>query len=889
MKNKKIKNIISNAISIALILLMVSSVYAYVITQPAKAYSWNLGTIGGAPANAPNGAIPLPSGKTADYIVAPNAYLSFRPNPVGVNQTILVNIWVDPGPSYARYFPNYKVDIVRPDGTTDTVTLNSYAADGTSWFEYTVDQVGTWQFKFDFPGGYFPPGNYTVPAGVNEAGYTETYTKSVSYTPTSTDWQNLTVQSAMVPSWNENPAPSGYWTRPVQPDNREWASAIGDFPWYGPAANPAVFPADTNTYWSSQYNFIPYVQAPNSAHIVWMKQGAIGGIMGGDMGAFSQTSGGGTPTIIYEGRCYQTITKPYNGVSQTVWESYDLRTGQVYWDETGLAGYTPTVIEYDNSGLPAVEGAGSNAAVVPSLVSLSNNRLIKYNPFSGAVTVNMSIPTFSSISNNATSTTTVNQYCENGYVLSVQILNAATYDYRLINWTTFGSSTNWNSRVISNITFPFNSLGQFQDISTGTAFIIREPDALDSSGISPIAAFPFVNLNVDNATGIRYGTRIVAASLTTGKLLFNTTLNDQPITADQAPFSQSCNIADHGVLAVLMRHGYFDFFSETTGKLLYQSDVMAYPWDQDSFGAYAIQSAYGLLYREAYTGIYAFNWTTGHIVWKFEAPANAYETPYTDSNGTTVYSWYSSGEVADGKLYSYNSEHTPSEPLTRGWGLYCIDAKTGQGIWNITGSMAPGAVADGYLTASNTYDGYTYAFGIGQSATTVQAPQTQITTGTKSVITGTVLDQSVAQPDTPAVSDASQGAWMAYLHMQTTTPTNIQGVPVSIDAIDPNGNPVHIGDTTSDMSGTFSYTWTPTIVGNYQITATFAGSNSYGSSYGETHAVVVNAQTTSTPTSTNISIGQTTTDTLAMYIIGGVIAIIIAIALVGIFLFRKKA
>jgi hypothetical protein len=90
------------------------------------------------------------------------------------------------------------------------------------------------------------------------------------------------------------------------------------------------------------------------------------------------------------------------------------------------------------------------------------------------------------------------------------------------------------------------------------------------------------------------------------------------------------------------------------------------------------------------------------------------------------------------------------------------------------------------------------------------------------------------------------------------------------------------------MSGTYSYTWQPTMAGNYQITATFAGSNSYGSSYAETHAVVVDAQTTSAPTTSTISFGSTTTDSLAMYIVAGVIAIVIAIAIVGVLLLKKK-
>ncbi len=43
--------------------------------------------------------------------------------------------------------------------------------------------------------------------------------------------------------------------------------------------------------------------------------------------------------------------------------------------------------------------------------------------------------------------------------------------------------------------------------------------------------------------------------------------------------------------------------------------------------------------------------------------------------------------------------------------------------------MAPGAVADGYLAAADTYDGYMYVFGKGKSATTVTAPEMTIAKG----------------------------------------------------------------------------------------------------------------------------------------------------------------
>ena len=125
------------------------------------------------------------------------------------------------------------------------------------------------------------------------------------------------------------------------------------------------------------------------------------------------------------------------------------------------------------------------------------------------------------------------------------------------------------------------------------------------------------------------------------------------------------------------------------------------------------------------------------------------------------------------------------------------------------------------------------------------------------VIEGTVADTCAGAQNlvkqgkftfVPAMSDASQEAWMEYLYMQQPVPANATGVTVTLDAIDPNNNYVHIGTATSDMSGTFSYAWSPTIEGKYTIIATFPGSKSYGASYAETAAVVTAAPSSPTPT-----------------------------------------
>jgi outer membrane protein assembly factor BamB len=333
-----------------------------------------------------------------------------------------------------------------------------------------------------------------------------------------------------------------------------------------------------------------------------------------------------------------------------------------------------------------------------------------------------------------------------------------------------------------------------------------------------------------------------------------------------------------------MEQGIVQGYSEYTGKLLWTTNTTlagGYPWGE--FWGYVQASAYGLDYGFGYTGIFAFNETTGAIVWHFDAPSPAFEQPYT-YNDTSVYPFTSSPIVANGMLYAENNEHTPSTPYARGWSFYCINATTGDLIWKVDNPMVAGAMSDGYTTAANSYDGYMYVFGKGQSATTVSAPQTEVTSGTSVIISGTVLDQSPAQAGTPCVSDASMGEWMSYLHLQSQIPSNVTGVPVSIDAVDPNGNTVHIATVTSDMSGTFSYMWTPDLAGKYTVTATFMGDNSYGSSWAETAVGVTQApQASVAPTATPTQ--QSSTD---MYLAGSTIAIIIAIAIVGLLILRKR-
>jgi hypothetical protein len=844
----KIKNFLKNNIllTIALTFLLFAS-SVLMMPLPVQAQT----DTHGAPTTISYPIAP-PQGVTPNQTIETIPYISVTPNPIGINQPLLVNLWMQPPLHVSRAFTqSFLVTFTKPDGTTETVgPMNSFQADGTAWFNYEPDQEGTWQVKFDFLGNFFPEGNYTTPPG-GFVGSQIVYMASCYYKPSTSPTVEFTVQKDMVASWPPSALPTDYWSRPISPNNREWWIIAGHFPFTGVGGGEG-WPANTNIY-RSNYGFTPYVTTPNTAHVVWMREGEFGGLVGGQFGQDSFYMGGGfgrdsnIPIIVFSGKAYQTINKPMpqmvNGTIRTVTTSvlqcYDLATGKVNWEITDFV--TPQAITKD-PGTGEVLGAESAWRISYYLVAVSGSRLIKYNPYTGALVANVSLPVSSGT------------IWADPYVYSVQTTGTgADAKYFLINWDMTGTSTNFTSRILSNVSYPFSSVGTAD---------FESQIAVSSQSIS------------SNATGIAIGYRIMGASLETGALLWNTTTD--LTTGQQTFFSGSTAVADHGKYAVRFNDGLWRCWDLKTGEKLWTTELSSYPWG--SFGAYSVNSAYGYIYAMSYDGIQAIDWNTGKYAWKFSAQSVPFETPYSGN-----YSWFAQSLVADGKLFSYTNEHSPSQPLTRGYRLFCINATSGEGLWNITGYLQPGAVADGMLAAGNMYDGNLYVFGKSISATTISAPQTGVAQGQTVDLTGTVLDQAPAQPGTACVSAESMTQWMEYLHMQTQIPMNVIGVPVSLDTVDPNGNSIHIADVMTDMSGTYGYSWTaPDVSGQYQVTATFAGDQSYGSSWAQTYVSVDQASTTPQSTTNQISMPP-----YELYIVGTGIAVIVVI-LAALLLLRKR-
>ena len=300
--------------------------------------------------------------------------------------------------------------------------------------------------------------------------------------------------------------------------------------------------------------------------------------------------------------------------------------------------------------------------------------------------------------------------------------------------------------------------------------------------------------------------------------------------------------------------------------------------------------ANGTMYLWTYGGdVYAVNMANGAVIWQYHTPSGGYESPY----GTESLWTFNVGTVAGGMLFVPEG-HMYSPPLFHGAQQLALNITNGQLVWSLDAfdvTSAP-AISDGIMTTLNAYDNQIYAYGKGQTATTVTtAPG--INDPAQVLIKGTVTDQSPGQTclgipaaGTPAISDASMSQWMEYLYMQQPEPTNATGVPVTLTDIDPNGNSYTIGTTTSDITGQYSYTFTPNIPGTYKIIATFGGSNSYYSSIAET-SVLFNLPTTPAPTAAPVT-GLATASDLTYGIVAVIIAMIIAIAIVGLLLMRKK-
>jgi hypothetical protein len=341
-------------------------------------------------------------------------------------------------------------------------------------------------------------------------------------------------------------------------------------------------------------------------------------------------------------------------------------------------------------------------------------------------------------------------------------------------------------------------------------------------------------------------------------------------------------------------------YSYDSGQKLWETDLVnSIPQSQitplDYFGnpAYpyvATNPAYGKLYVLAYGGVlYSYDLTTGERLW---SNGNGH-TPGNDTDtGLSVPGYYPSyvNGIGNGVVYTVATQHTTITPISKDQKVRAINATDGTEIWALSGYVGEFfsesfAMADGFSNWFNGYDNQIYTVGRGPSTMTVSAPSLAAASGQPVVISGTVYDISAGSKQNeqaarfpngiPLANDMVMGDWMGYVYQQKPLPTNFLGVNVDINVVDSNGNYRTIGTATTDAKGQYNLIWTPDISGNYQVIATFAGTNGYWPSSATAAFTVMEPAATPVPTQ------AATASMVEQYFVPAVVGIILAIVLVG--------
>jgi len=879
-------------------------------------------------------ALPTANAHTPPWTMQTYAYIAVEPDPVGVGQFVYIVVWVSPNPPTAQgiagdMWRNMTVTVTKPNG--DIQKLGPWNSDptGSTFTSYTPDQVGTYSFKFEFPGQvlslYGPTGLAGNPLSpwIND-----TYTASSATT-------TLTVQQEPVTEPPIYPLPTEYWTRPIEGENTPWASIASH--WLGGAS----------IYGRLQQDGV----APNSAHIMWTRPiefgGTVGGteapIVGGDyfipnIGFYAGQSYEGrfTNPLILQGRLYYPEPLGHSG-SGGGYTCVDLRTGETLWHSdtignligntsTGAPNVIPTpsfgqLYNYESQNQHGVVGGILWQVSTVGTGAAANITWQAFDPFTGKWMFNETgIPPSYTVGNITQSIQDI--YTNKGEIVRY-VLN---YDIgKRFGWLALWNNTRKDMGL--ELVDPYMGLGTnaYQWRPNGKSVDMSKAYSWNVTTIPALPGLQF-DANYNPTTGYPAIVQVLPGDIILGRSSTFTArsgtinpytmwaISDKPASRGQllwiknypapagnlsrgliggTPVDPVNRVFVMNDLETMQLLGY----SLDTGELLWGPVGKDFPAFQ-YYGTIGTSNqygyvAYGNLYVMGYGGaIYCYNTKNGNLLWKYNNTFSAHETPW--GNYPTFI-----GAIADGKVYAYNGEHSANLPHYKGSKIRCINATTGEEIWTLlswynVGGFDSGTapVADGCLVYRNAYDNQIYCIGKGPTATTVEAPMTAITAGDSVVIRGTVTDISAGaeQPEqaarfpngVPAVADESMSAWMEYVYMQKPYPTNAAGVAVTLDVIDANGNYRSIGTATTDMSSTFGLTWKPDIPGKYTIIATFMGSESYYASYAETYAVAVEAPA-ATPTPTPLALPPTET-----YFAVSTIAIIIAIAIAVVLLLRKK-
>ena len=782
--------------------------------------------------------------------------------------------------------------MTRPDGVTETLGPFNTDSTGGTGTTYTPTMEGTYKLQTHFPAQWYNFSQFDFFS-------MQMQTVNTYYEADDSPVLELEVTSEPPVYWPGVPLPTEYWTRPIDSQNREWASISGS--WLEPAG---IFRRQIAK---------GQEDAPETAHILWQKPLQIGGLAGG---VELSEPAAIFPGDAYEGKFSNSLVimgiliyqkfDSVGGTSVNNWNvAVDIHTGETLWEKelknpngtrvTPMFGQVMYWKSFNTQGVHAYLWAG----VSGGFFGAAPTTLEAFDPYTGRwlfTFTNMPSGTRMRGPNGEILIYTIN--LQAGYMTlwnSTGVISAywgtTENNPAFGSWQPQGKTINATGVVPVTSATPFGRNGYQKNITIpkglpgSVSYQYFDDTIFGYYRGNTIGTFGTISFNDPPFT-------IWAFDAKTGALKFNKTHAAPP---GNVSLSVSAGSAENRVVVIWSKElCQFWAYSLDTGELVWGPTP-----PQHYLDVYAMYPTiqYGILYSNGMSGImYAYNATTGQLLWNY-----TYVDPYKEVLWSNYWSSLRPRIIADGKIYLGQSEHSVNQPQPRGAPFVCLNATTGEVIWSIYGIFrqtdwgGPAVMGDSIIATMDTYNQMIYAIGKGPSATTVTASPKVSLEGSSVLVEGTVTDISPSTDDialkkrfpngVPAVADESISDWMLYVYKQWACPADVKGVEVVVEVLDPNNNYYEVARATSDGTGFYSATFEPPVPGKYTIIASFKGSKAYYGSHAETAIFVENApQATPEPTPTPAPM----TDT---YVMGFGIGMIIAIVIVGLLLYmllRKR-
>jgi len=844
----------------------------------------------------------IPTKKTYPYIGA-------MPNPAGVNQGILLHVGItDPHMGGVGYgWTGLSITITRPDNVVETLSDIMTDSTGGTGISYTPTMAGNYTLV-----GHFPEQMYSI--------------STQMYLASDTPPLMLVVTDEPVQYHPGHALPTEYWTRPIDPQLREWYGIGGSWLESTPRNKFAI----GNDY------------APDTAHILWTKPLTSGGLEGGVIPLEASIGKGpvGYDTgDAYEGKFIERFIlggklyyqKYATGDPYKEYVCVDLHTGEQLWSRVLLNNRTISFAQlmywqtYDFMGVYDYLWCTGNAASFDMLgwnytaalnatgsftgTSDLGTIWLAFDPFTADFVWSLyEVPSGTRVMGQKneiliynipfnTTTSATRGYMEMWNSTNIPYLYAGT-TYNSMQWgqwRAMGKIQN-ATQAISRPTTPLGLSGYNWNVTIpkglpGSVYTIFEGDRVIGGSLNTMAVRLWA-LNLNTSKG------------NIGDLLFNNTWNAPSewaagnVTVSGFNGGWMCWSPEDlvGVMWIKETREHYGF-SLVDGSYLWGPTEPQYYLDSVDDSASDVRSiAYGKLYSASVGGIcYCYDVKNGTRLWQYAAA-----DPYTEFFWSNNW-WLKPVFICDGNIYLGHTEHSVNTPMPRGAPFICLNATTGEEIWRINGAFRQtrwggrAIIGDSIIATMDTYDQRVYAIGKGPSATTVSIQNDVITHGGSVLVKGMVTDISPGTQEysktarfpngVPAVADENQSDWMLYVYKQFERPADAVGVEVVISVLDPNNNCYEVGRATSDATGFYSYAFTPQVPGKYTIYASFEGSGAYYGSSAET-AINVDSAPAETPAPTPTPAPMTDT-----YVMGFGIAMVIAIIVIGlviILMLRKR-